>query len=152
MPIDLTIYSSNKNTIAEMIAAGAKAASDVKEIGSSCDVILTMLPNTPEVKSVMLGEGGVIETIREGATFIDMSSINPIASQEISAELAIKGVGAPLPLTAAVMEMLQTLRADGCGQDDHSAIAKYSEKLSGTKIGRDEHSGNIPKTSNLPAL
>ncbi len=45
-------------------------------------------------------------------------------------------VGSPLPLTAAVMEMLQTLRADGCGEDDHSAIAKYYEKISGTRIGR----------------
>ena len=43
--------------------------------------------------------------------------------------------GSPLPLTAAVMEMLQTLHADGFGQDDHSALAKYYAKLSGTKIG-----------------
>lgn len=45
------------------------------------------------------------------------------------------GVGSPLPLTASVMEMLQTLRADGWGQDDHSALAKYYAKLSGTTIG-----------------
>ena len=43
-------------------------------------------------------------------------------------------VGAPMPLSAAVMEILQTLRADGCGQDDHSAIAKYYEKLAGSVI------------------
>ena len=43
-------------------------------------------------------------------------------------------VGSPLPFTASVMEMLQTLRADGCGQADHSAIAKYYEKISGSKI------------------
>lgn len=45
------------------------------------------------------------------------------------------GVGAPLPLTVQVMEMVQTLHADGCGQMDHSAIAKYYEKLSGQEIG-----------------
>ena len=39
------------------------------------------------------------------------------------------GVGSPLPLTAQVMEMLQTLRADGCGADDHSALAKFYAKL-----------------------
>jgi 2-hydroxy-3-oxopropionate reductase len=44
-------------------------------------------------------------------------------------------VGAPLPLTAAIMEMMQTLKADGCGQNDHSALAKYYAKVSGTKIG-----------------
>jgi len=44
------------------------------------------------------------------------------------------GVGSPLPLTAAVMEMMQTLRADGMGQCDHSALAKYYEKLSSDTI------------------
>ena len=43
-------------------------------------------------------------------------------------------VGAPLPFTAQVMEIMQNLRADGCGQNDHSAIAKFYEKLTGTKI------------------
>lgn len=44
------------------------------------------------------------------------------------------GVGAPLPLTALVMEMLQNLHADGCGQNDHSAIMKYYEKVAGTQV------------------
>ncbi len=43
-------------------------------------------------------------------------------------------VGSPLPLTAAVMEMMQTLNADGFGQEDHSALARYYAKVSGTKI------------------
>jgi 2-hydroxy-3-oxopropionate reductase len=43
-------------------------------------------------------------------------------------------VGSPLPLTAQVMEMMQTLHHDGCGQDDHSALAKYYEKICGAKI------------------
>jgi 2-hydroxy-3-oxopropionate reductase len=46
------------------------------------------------------------------------------------------GVGSPLPLTAAVMEMLQTLHADGRGQEDHSSLANYYAKVSGTKIGK----------------
>jgi 2-hydroxy-3-oxopropionate reductase len=46
------------------------------------------------------------------------------------------GVGAPLPLTASVMEMMQTLRSDGRGQDDHSSLANYYAKLSGAKIGK----------------
>lgn len=45
-------------------------------------------------------------------------------------------VGAPLPLTSQVMEMMQTLHADGLGQNDHSAVARYYEKLSGTEIRR----------------
>jgi 2-hydroxy-3-oxopropionate reductase len=46
------------------------------------------------------------------------------------------GVGSPLPLTAAVREMMETLHADGFGQDDHSGLAKYYAKVSGTKIGK----------------
>jgi 2-hydroxy-3-oxopropionate reductase len=45
------------------------------------------------------------------------------------------GVGAPLPLTALIREMMETLHADGFGQDDHSALARYYAKLSGTTIG-----------------
>ncbi len=271
---DLTVYDINKGPVKEVVEAGAREAADVRDIGANCDIIMTMLPDSPHVKSVVLGEGGLIETIREGSVFIDMSSINPVASQEISAELEKKGVkmldapvsggepkaidgtlafmvggpqdvfdkckpileamgssvvrcgdigagnttklanqiivalniaavseafmlaekagvdpqlvfeairgglagstvmeakapmimagnfkpgfkidlhikdlnnalsaghsvGSPLPLTAQVMEMLQVLRIDGCGQDDHSAIAKYYEKLANTKIGRE---------------
>ena len=43
-------------------------------------------------------------------------------------------VGAPLPLTAEVMEMMQTLRADGLGQCDHSALAKWYEKVASATI------------------
>lgn len=272
---ELLVYDRKTSVIDEMVAAGAKSAADLKEIGTSCDVILTMLPNSPDVKDVMLAKGGIIETIHEGCVFIDMSSISPLASKEIAAELAKKGVrmldapvsggepgaingklsfmvggdedlfnlykplletmgasvvrcgdigagnttklanqvivalniaavseafmlvekagvdphlvfeaikgglagsavmnakapmimdgnfkpgfkidlhikdlnnaietghsvGAPLPLTASVMEILQNLRLDGCGQEDHSAISKYYEKLAGTHIGRDD--------------
>jgi 2-hydroxy-3-oxopropionate reductase len=44
------------------------------------------------------------------------------------------GVGAPLPLTAAVMEMMQWLRKEGCGQNDHSSLAKYYEYLAKCEV------------------
>ncbi len=271
---DLSVNDMNEANVAEVVAAGAKSLTQ-QEIGETCDVVLTMLPNSPQVKQVMLEEGRVAEYMREGTTFIDMSSISPLASQEVAAVLAKKGVrmldapvsggepkavdgtlafmvggpqdvfdefkplletmgssvvrcgevgagnttklanqvvvalniaavseafmlaekagvdpnlvfeaikgglagstvmnakgpmiiagdykpgfridlhikdlnnaletahsvGSPMPLSAAVMEMLQTLKADGCGKEDHSAIAKYYEKVAGTKIGRDE--------------
>ena len=51
-----------------------------------------MLPNSPHVKAVMLGENGVASFMKEGQVFIDMSSINPMASKEVAAELAKKGI------------------------------------------------------------
>ena len=269
---DLLVSDLNKAAVEEVVACGAKAATN-KEIGETCDVVLTMLPNSPHVKSVMLGENGVAAYMRPGTVFIDMSSINPVASKEIAAVLAekniemmdapvsggepkaidgtlsfmvggkqeifdtykplletmgasvvrcgdvgagnttklanqiivacniqalaealtlaqkagvdpelvfqaIKGglagstvmnakapmmiagndkpgfkidlhikdlnnaldcahtVGAPVPMTASVQEILQWLHNNDCGQNDHSAIAKYYEHLTGIKIGR----------------
>ena len=87
---DLTVSSSNK-AANELAGCGAKVA-DNATIGQTCDVVLTMLPNSPQVKEVMLGENGVAAHMRAGTTFIDMSSINPVASKEIAAVLAEKGI------------------------------------------------------------
>lgn len=88
---DLTVSDLNKANVEEVVAAGAKAATNA-EIGESCDVVMTMVPNSPQVKAVMLGEDGVAAHMKPGSVFIDMSSINPVASKEIAAELAKKGI------------------------------------------------------------
>ena len=88
---DLLVSDLNKAAVEEVVACGAKAATN-KEIGETCDVVLTMLPNSPHVKSVMLGENGVASYMKPGTVFIDMSSINPVASKEIAAVLAEKNI------------------------------------------------------------
>ncbi len=269
----LVVSDRNTDVVAELVAAGAQSATSAKAIAEQCDVIITMLPNSPHVKEVALGEGGIVEGAKPGTVLIDMSSIAPLASREISEGLKAKGVemldapvsggepkaidgtlsvmvggdkalfdkyydllkamagsvvhtgdigagnvtklanqvivalniaamsealslatkagvnpelvfeairgglagstvleakapmvlnrnfkpgfridlhikdlanaldtshgvGAQLPLTAAVMEMMQALRADGHGSDDHSAIACYYEKLAKVEISR----------------
>ncbi len=270
---ELVVCDFNTANVEEVCAAGnATSAANGAAVASQVDTIITMLPNSPHVKAVVCGEGGILETAKAGTIIIDMSSIAPLASQEIEKACAEKsvilldspvsggepkaidgslsimvggnkeafdkvydilmvmggsavycgsigagnttklanqvvvalniaavseafmlatkagvdphlvfdaikgglagstvmnakapmimdqnfkpgfridlhikdlnnaletghGVGAPLPLTAAVMEMLQTLKADGCGSDDHSAIAKYYQKLTGEVIG-----------------
>ena len=87
----LTVSDLNKAAVDEVVAAGAKSATNA-EIGETCDVVLTMVPNSPQVKAVMLGEDGVAAHMKPGTVFIDMSSINPVASKEIAAELAKKGI------------------------------------------------------------
>ena len=87
---DLMVSSSNR-AAPELVEAGAKSASNA-EIGEACDVVFTMVPNSPQVKAVMLGEDGVAAHMKPGAVFIDMSSINPVASKEIAAELAKKNI------------------------------------------------------------
>lgn len=269
---DVLVWNRSQTAVDICVSYGA-VASTPKEIGESCDVVITMLPNSPQVKEVMLGQQGVASYMKPGAVFIDCSSINPVASQEIAAVLAEKGVdmldapvsggepkaidgtlsfmvggkqevfdkyrdllltmgasavrcgevgagnttklanqivvacniravaealtlaqkagvdpeavfqairgglagstvmdakapmmlagndkpgfkidlhikdlnnvldcahsvGAPVPMTASVMEIMQWLRANGHGQCDHSAIAKYYEFLTGIEIGR----------------
>jgi 2-hydroxy-3-oxopropionate reductase len=268
---EVIVFDVIKKNIDNVVEAGAIAAQSSKSVAEQCKILITMLPNSPHVKTVVMGVDGVLEGATEGSVLVDMSSIAPLVSQElykackekgvkmldapvsggepkaidgtmsimvggdknvfddlydtlmimggsavycgeigagnttklanqvivalniaavseafmlstkagvdpIKVLNAIKGglagstvmnakvpmimdgnfkpgfkidlhikdlnnaietghqVGSPLPLTAAVMEMLQTLHADGCGQDDHSAIAKYYEKISGTVI------------------
>lgn len=268
---EVTVYDVMQTNVDEAAAAGAVPAESSRAVAEQCKTIITMLPNSPHVKAAVMGENGVLEGACEGSILIDMSSIAPLASQEIAKACAAKGVkmidapvsggepkaidgtmsimaggdkavfeevydllmvmggsavhcgdigagnttklanqvivalniaavseafmlatkagvdpvkvfdaikgglagstvmnakvpmitagnfqpgfkidlhikdlnnaletghgvGAPLPMTALAMEMLQTLRADGCGQEDHSAIAKYYEKITGVEI------------------
>ena len=258
--------------VADVVASGAVAAKSSADVASQVPVVITMLPNSPHVKSVVLGKDGVLEGASEGLILIDMSSIAPLASQEVEKACAAKGVrmldapvsggepkaidgslaimvggekalfeemkdillvmgasavhcgpigagnttklanqvivalniaavaeaftlvrkagvdphlvfdaikgglagstvmnakapmmmdgnfkpgfkidlhikdlanamdtahsvGSPLPLTASVREMMETLHADGFGGDDHSALARFYAKVSGTTIG-----------------
>lgn len=268
---EVVAFDVMEANVKEAAADGAVPAQSSKAVAQQCKTIITMLPNSPHVKAAVMGENGVLEGAQEGSILIDMSSIAPLASQEISRACAGKGVkmidapvsggepkaidgtmsimvggdkkvfdqvydllmvmggsavhcgdigagnttklanqvivalniaavseafmlstkagvdpvrvfdaikgglagstvmnakipmitagnfnpgfkidlhikdlnnaletghgvGAPLPMTALAMEMLQTLRADGCGQQDHSAIAKYYEKITGVEI------------------
>lgn len=88
---DLTVNDLHKENVEEVTACGAKTA-DNATIGKTCDLVLTMVPNSPQVKAVMLGENGVASYMQPGSVFVDMSSINPIASKEIAAELGKKGI------------------------------------------------------------
>lgn len=277
---EAVVYDVVSKNIEEAVQAGASARASSQEVAAECRIVITMLPNSPHVKSAVLGEKGVLAGAKEGDILIDMSSIAPLASQEIQKEClkkgvrmldapvsggepkaidgtlsimvggeqeifekvydilmvmgasavlcgsigagnttklanqmivamniaavseafmlstkagvepskvfdAIKGglagstvmnakvpmitagnfqpgfkidlhikdlnnaletgheVGSPMPLTASVMEMLQTLHADGCGQQDHSAIAKYYEKIADTCIRSLEGAENV---------
>jgi 2-hydroxy-3-oxopropionate reductase len=258
---ELVVADLVQSAVDELVALGAESAENGKEVASKCNVIITMLPNSPHVKTVALGEGGIIEGAKPGSVLIDMSSIAPLASREICGELSQKGidmldapvsggepkaidgtlsvmvggkkevfdkyydvmktmaasvvyvgdigagntaklcnqvvvalniaavsealyqairgglagstvmdakvpmmldrnfnpgfkidlhikdlnnvietshgVGAPLPLTAQVMEIMQAIKLDGCGIEDHSSIVKYYEKISNAILERE---------------
>ena len=89
---DLIVTTHNPDTLKEMEALGAKAVHNGKEVAEEAEVIITMLPNSPQVREVALGKGGIIECGRRGIVLIDMSSIDPTESKAISAALAEKGI------------------------------------------------------------
>lgn len=88
----LTVYDIVSERMNDAVKAGAKAASSNKEVAENSEIIITMLPNSPEVKEVVLGKNGVLEGARPNTILIDMSSIAPLASKEVSAKAKEKGV------------------------------------------------------------
>jgi 2-hydroxy-3-oxopropionate reductase len=88
----LVVYDINADAVGELAAAGAERAASPKEVARQCDVIVTMLPNSPHVKAVALGPNGIIEGARPGMILVDMSSIAPLAAQDVAKALAEKGV------------------------------------------------------------
>jgi 2-hydroxy-3-oxopropionate reductase len=88
----LTVLDRNAAVLDKLITAGARTATTPKALAAECDIIITMLPNSPHVKEVVLGENGVVEGAKPGSVLIDMSSIAPLVSREISEALALKQV------------------------------------------------------------
>lgn len=87
----LNVFNRSKKPIDELASLGAKACSSPKEVASISDVVITMLPDSPDVQEVVLGRGGLIEGIRTGTTVIDMSTIAPSVSISIAKLIEAKG-------------------------------------------------------------
>ncbi|AKP64255.1 tartronate semialdehyde reductase [Levilactobacillus koreensis JCM 16448] len=90
---DLTVFDFKEDAIKELVADGATEAKTGKEVAEKSDVIFTMVPNSPNVEAALFNEGGVAEGLTAGKTVIDMSSINPLASQGFAKRLAKLNVG-----------------------------------------------------------
>jgi len=88
----LVVLDLSQAAVAELVAAGAGSAPTPRAIAEQCDIVITMLPNSPQVKQVVLGEQGVLEGARKGMVLIDMSSIAPLVSRELAGKLAGLGV------------------------------------------------------------
>jgi 2-hydroxy-3-oxopropionate reductase len=89
----VSVLSTNK-AAATLIEAGATAFDSIKSLAASSDIVITMLPDSPDVEKVVLGENGVLSGIKKGALFIDMSSIAPSTARTIFAAMQKKGVEA----------------------------------------------------------
>ena len=89
---ELAIYDLNRKAVEEVAAVGAKAGKSCCDVASKSEVIITMLPNSPDVKEAVLGKDGILDGAKPGSILIDMSSIAPLVSKEVAAEAAAKGL------------------------------------------------------------
>ncbi|MBK5200199.1 MAG: 2-hydroxy-3-oxopropionate reductase [Spirochaetaceae bacterium] len=89
---EVVAFDLNQKSVDLVVAEGAVAGESISSIAATCPVVITMLPNSPHVKTVVLGKGGLLEGAKPGLKYIDMSSIAPLASKEVEKACAEKGV------------------------------------------------------------
>ena len=88
---EVTVYDIMPAGMDEVAAAGAQKGSSPKDVAANNDIIITMVPDGPEVEQAVLGPNGVLEGARKGSIVVDMSSISPMVSQKVGAALRSEG-------------------------------------------------------------
>ncbi len=88
----LVVYDIVPAGVEEIVKAGAKAAGSNREVAEQSDVVITMLPDSPDVEAAMLGPKGVFEGLHPGLTLIDMSSISPVTARQVAGMAAERGI------------------------------------------------------------
>jgi len=88
----VVVHSRSKGPVKELQDFGAKPAKGPAEVAERSNVVITMLPDSPDVEEVVLGQGGVLEGAKKGSVIIDMSTISPQVSMEIAQQAAARGV------------------------------------------------------------
>ena len=89
---ELVVYDTAPEPAAELTTAGAAAGLSAKDVAARSDIIITMVPDGPEVEAAVLGPDGVLEGAKPGSIVVDMSSISPIVAQKVGAACKAKGV------------------------------------------------------------
>jgi 2-hydroxy-3-oxopropionate reductase len=88
---ELVLHNRSPEKAEELGKEGATVAATPREVAEKSDVVVTMLPDSPQVREVVAGENGVLEGISEGALLIDMSTISPVVTEELAEALKEKG-------------------------------------------------------------
>jgi 2-hydroxy-3-oxopropionate reductase len=88
---DVVVYNRTREKAEDLASEGATVADSPKGVAEQSDIVITMLPDSPQVKEVLAGEDGVLEGVREGALIVDMSTISPVVTEELSQKAKEKG-------------------------------------------------------------
>ncbi|MBM4025959.1 MAG: 2-hydroxy-3-oxopropionate reductase [Planctomycetes bacterium] len=149
---ELTVFDILSERMDDLVRAGARRGASGKDVAAQSEVVITMLPNSPHVREAVLGPGGVLEGAKPGTILVDMSSIAPLASQEIAAQAREKGVamldapvsgGEPKAIAGTLAIMV------GGPQETFDQVKDILAKMgsSVTRVG-EIGSGNVTKLAN----
>jgi 2-hydroxy-3-oxopropionate reductase len=148
----LAVHSRSPGPVDELAADGAKAFKSPKEVAEASDVVVTMLPDTPDVELVLLGDDGVREGIRPGSLVVDMSTIDPIATRRIALTFAEAGIAmVDAPVSGGEKGATEgTLSIMAGGREEDVARAMPLFHAMGTTIVRvgDSGAGQVAKACN----
>ena len=149
---DLYVYDIVQTAVDEVAAFGANACESISDVTKNCKTIITMLPNSPQVKEVVMGKGGIIENAEKGTLVVDMSSIAPLASKEC--EAALKKAGMRMidaPVSGGEPKAVDGTLSIMCGgeQADFDETKPLFEIMGGYSVlTGDIGSGNMTKLAN----
>ena len=126
----LVVHNRSRAKVDELVKEGATAATSPMEVAAAVDIIITMLPSSPDVELVALGPNGLKEGARRGQLFIDMSTINPMVSQKIAKELAAGDVAmVDAPVSGGekgAIDAALSIMAGGEPQDFEQALPVFN--------------------------
>jgi 2-hydroxy-3-oxopropionate reductase len=88
----LAVHDLDPASVGALVAQGARQAGSIAAVGAGADVVVTMLPDTPDVEAVLFGSGGLEQSMRAGSILVDMSSISPVATRDFATRMAARGV------------------------------------------------------------
>lgn len=149
---ELVVLDRNADVLDELVGGGATTLPTAAAVAAAVEMVITMVPDSPQVREVALGEGGLIEGATEGLLYADMSSINPMVSREVAQALGAKGVrmvdapvsgGEPKAIDGSLAVMV------GGAQDDFDAMQPVLDAMAAsvTYVGP-IGAGNIAKVAN----
>ncbi|OEJ41669.1 2-hydroxy-3-oxopropionate reductase [Streptomyces agglomeratus] len=149
---DVTGYTLEQPKIDRLVAAGGKGASSIAEAVKDADVIITMVPASPQVEAIAYGPDGILENARKGALLIDMSSITPQTSVDLGkagAEKGLRVLDAPVSGgEAGAIEAVLSIMVGG-SQEDFESAKPVLEALGQTIVLCGPHgSGQTVKAAN----
>lgn len=155
----LTVFNRSPASVDELVAAGAVAAASPADVARRATVVITMLPDTPDVAAVITGKGGILDALQPGSVVIDMSSISPVETKRLAAEVAEKGgVMLDAPVSGGEIGAINATLSIMIGGDG-TALARVrpilermgnAEKI--VHVGAEPGSGQVCKICNQVAI